>query len=282
MDDVLARHRKEAKELQGRITGMKKAVGSDKKKKKELPDQIAALESEMKQRHEKEVEALKAIANANAAVDEEPVAGEPEMVVEPIERKQKQNRQQLRKARKATAFEDDRRNAEAEAKNTVNMRQVEDEAIKSIVGPLQLCVKEIVADGHCLYNAVSDQHALQSNMDPLGYQYFRRTAANFMRMNADEFLPYLVNDEGDMLNQKQYTKYCDDVESSATWGGQLEIKAMSSALKLEIHVIQMGSPTVKIGEEYKSASSKPLMLSYVIFKIYVVTDRRIVEVVMPV
>ncbi|KAI9332340.1 hypothetical protein BDR26DRAFT_921741 [Obelidium mucronatum] len=271
LDEILARHRKEAKELQGKITGLKKAVGSDKKKKKELPDQIAALEAELKQRQDAEVQAAKARVEEQGQDDPDVESISEGLTSTSIDNSNEQqhqtatkkpNRQQQRKARKAANFEEERKKAEEEAANTVNMREVEDEAIRNIVVPWKLRVKQIIADGHCLYNAVSDQVALQSNSDPLGYQYFRKTAASFMRSHPDEFLPYLVNDDGDMLNDDEYAKYCDDVEASATWGGQLEIKAMSSALKREIHIVQMGSPVVKIGDEFKSNTAKPLMLSY--------------------
>ncbi|KAJ3266146.1 OTU domain-containing protein 6A [Chytriomyces hyalinus] len=275
IEELHARHRKETKELQGRITGMKKAASSDKKKKKELPELIAGLEADMKARHAQELADFVAQSvnsqEKDATADTEDCSvNEPDeqsssaqaTVPSPALQTKKPNRQQQRKAKKAANFEEQRRLAEIEAADTVDVKAEEDEAIQKMIGAMSLSVKQITADGHCLYSAVADQLSLVTQTDLLGYSHFRRLAAQTMRSNPDEFLPFLVNESGDMMDEDEYEKYCKDVESSATWGGQLEIKAMSLALKREIHVIQMGNPVLKIGEEFKSATSRPLMLSY--------------------
>ncbi|KAJ3075073.1 OTU domain-containing protein 6B [Podochytrium sp. JEL0797] len=260
MDDLLAKHRKEAKELQGTITGMKKSVGSDKKKKKELPDQIAALEVSLKQRQAAEVAALQAEQEeANPVVEEEEQPDiESLSIAEPAMITKKPNRQQQRKARKAANFEEERQKALLEAAGSVNMRQVEEDSIAGLLTSMKLRVKQVVADGHCLYNAMSDQHALVSQREPLGYAHYRKQAATFMRAHPDEFMPFLATDDGDIMSEEQYEQYCCNVEASATWGGQLEIKAMTMALKRPVHIVQMGTPVVKVGEEFEG---EPLMLS---------------------
>jgi hypothetical protein len=43
------------------------------------------------------------------------------------------------------------------------------------------------------------------------------------------------------------------------WGGQLELMALSQALKVQIRVVQSGSPILKIGEEFQTC----LYISYV-------------------
>ena len=53
------RHRKEKKDLQSKIQQIKKSASKgDKKKKKEVNDEITRLENEMKSRHEEEVKTL--------------------------------------------------------------------------------------------------------------------------------------------------------------------------------------------------------------------------------
>ncbi|KAI8610485.1 hypothetical protein BC830DRAFT_740267 [Chytriomyces sp. MP71] len=279
-EQLLARHRKEAKELQGKITGLKKAASSDKKK--DLPDVIAQLEAELKDRHAQDVadfdaaheqtskpdaaaksEAVESGANSNLTTTDSAsvTAAAEEPAVQTVSHR-KPNRQQQRKAKKAANFEEQRRLAELEAANTVNMKDVEDDAINSLVSLMNLSIKQINADGHCLYSAISDQIALVTQQDSLGYAHYRKVAANFMRANADDFTPFLLNEKGDMMSSGEYETYCSEVESSATWGGQLEIKAISSALKREINIVQMGSPVLKIGEEFGRENLRPLMLSY--------------------
>ncbi|KAJ3104766.1 hypothetical protein HK100_004002, partial [Physocladia obscura] len=275
LEFLRAQHRRELKELQGKITSLKKSVASDKKKvyhqisnsrvlkeysqKKELPDQIAAMEAELNAKHIAEIAALEGAAQTENS-PETPFQSEVQQQQQQQQQSRKPNRQQQRKAKKAADFEEDRRLAALEAANTVNMKQIEEEAIAKLVVPLNRRVRQIIADGHCLYNALSDQYALVTEKDPLGYQYFRKTAADFMRQNRDEFLPFLVTDDGDMMTEEQYEMYCNNVESSGTWGGQLEIKAVSMSLKVEIQIVQMGSPILKIGEEFHN-DKNPLMLS---------------------
>jgi OTU domain-containing protein 6 len=55
-------------------------------------------------------------------------------------------------------------------------------------------------------------------------------------------------------------KYCDAVESTGVWGGQPEILALSRVFNTPIHVVQAGSPVVKVGAE--ESKSDPLMISY--------------------
>lgn len=38
-----------------------------------------------------------------------------------------------------------------------------------------------------------------------------------MRNHADDFMPFLYLEDGD------FEKYCNDIENTARWGGQLEV-----------------------------------------------------------
>ncbi|KAJ3391184.1 OTU domain-containing protein 6B [Entophlyctis sp. JEL0112] len=169
---------------------------------------MAALEEELKNRQASEIAELET-ASSIPVVTESLAGGN----FEP-------------QAKKAANMEEDRRLAALEASKTVNMKQLEEEAISKLLVPLHRRVKQVIADGHCLYNAVSDQYALLHESNPLGYQYFRKLAADCMRSHPDDFLPFLTNEGGDSMNEDQYAKYCDEVEHSAAWGGQLEVSNM--------------------------------------------------------
>lgn len=55
-DDLVLRHKKERKELQAKIQVLKKTAGKgDKKKKKEILEEIARLESDLEKRHADEL-----------------------------------------------------------------------------------------------------------------------------------------------------------------------------------------------------------------------------------
>jgi OTU domain-containing protein 6 len=46
-----------------------------------------------------------------------------------------------------------------------------------------------------------------------------------MRENMDDFFPFLTKPEtGDPYSPEEYEKYCDEVEKTPAWGGQLEVR----------------------------------------------------------
>lgn len=56
-----------------------------------------------------------------------------------------------------------------------------------------------------------------------------------------------------------FMRYCDAVQSTGVWGGQPEILALARAFHSPIHVVQAGSPIVKVGSE--ESKGEPLMIS---------------------
>ncbi|TPX49452.1 hypothetical protein SeLEV6574_g01447 [Synchytrium endobioticum] len=274
-DLIRARHRREAKELGGKTTALKKSVGkgaATAQKKKEVMDEIARLEHDMDARHQAEMRAFQAIpkeARGSSHADLEsrmdglhvtgPSTTPAAAPLDEVPKPKKPNRQQLRKERKKAQLEEDRQRALEEAANVPNMRAVEDDAISKLLEPFGLAIKHIIPDGHCLYNAISDQMSWRSDEPPIPSSEMRRLAASYMRKNGDQFMPFLVNDDGDIMTQDQFQKYCNDIEQTPMWGGQLEIQAISKALSRPIHVIQMNQPVLKIGDD--AASQEPLIIS---------------------
>ena len=54
-------------------------------------------------------------------------------------------------------------------------------------------------------------------------QQLRSIAANFIRSNQDDFMPFMDEIE----NEVQFNKYCEDTEHTSAWGGQLEVRKSS-------------------------------------------------------
>lgn len=125
----------------------------------------------------------------------------------------------------------------------------------------KLQIKEISSDGHCMYRAIEDQLAQRSKPSlTMSVKELRSRTAEHMRSHTDDFLPFLTNPStGDLYTTDEFEKYCSDVEHTAAWGGQLELRALTQVLHLPIEVIQADSPTIKIGEEY---DSEPITLVY--------------------
>ncbi|CAB4434281.1 unnamed protein product [Rhizophagus irregularis] len=300
-EELTLRHKKELKELTAKITALKKtATKGDKKRKKEVQNDIAKLETEFRKRQEEEVRQLqqqspsknessgktlkeeiknnknedssdedvditdKLLARMEAKrVEEEEKAALKASKTTNIEvpKSKKPNRHKIRQARKAAIMAESQLEAENEANNQVNMKEIEDKKITEKIITMGLSIKEIAPDGHCLYNAISDQLQIGHNI-ATDYKELRRKAAAYMREHSDEFIPFLpTTQDGELCSAEQFSKYCDDLENTAVWGGQLEILAISKSLKLPVHVVQMNSPLLKISDD-TFPNTKPIIILF--------------------
>ncbi|CAG8551460.1 3010_t:CDS:2, partial [Acaulospora colombiana] len=176
-------------------------------------------------------------------------------------RKPKINRQQERKRRKAAKLAEMQREAEEDANNQVNMREVELNAIKDLAERMGLIVEEIVPDGHCLYNAISDQLRIRYQMEA-DYKKIRKGVAAYMRNNVDEFVAFIPNtQDGELCSLEQFNKYCDDIENTAVWGGEIELRAISKVYKVPVHIVQMDSPLLKMSDD-EFPGKEPMTISF--------------------
>lgn len=264
-EELMARqHRKEKKDLQAKIQSMKNAVPkNDKKRRKQMTEEIAKLEADLNQKHEEELKQLKCAPDVKL-----------EQVINNVEALTVQNEVQLeskqprvtkaqKRRDKKAAQEKERqgRIAEAEVENLLGARHQESLKLALKLSQQQLQIKEISSDGHCLYRAIEDQLAQRSvSGGAMNVKELRCRTAEHMRSHAEDFLPFLVNpDTGDLFTTDEFEKYCIDVEHTAAWGGQLELRALTHVLQLPVEVVQADSATINIGEEY---NDKPITLVY--------------------
>lgn len=113
----------------------------------------------------------------------------------------------------------------------------------------RLRMHEVLGDGHCLYRAVADQlrryrpdlHKWANGPDR-GYEEMRALCAGALQQRRDEYEPFAELKDGE-----DYSQYCSRVQSSADWGGHLELRALADQLGGEIHV-------------YRAAEKEPLSL----------------------
>ncbi|KAJ8273271.1 hypothetical protein GJAV_G00099650 [Gymnothorax javanicus] len=259
---LIKQHRKEKKDLQAKIQSMKNAVPkNDKKRRKQLVEDIAKLEADLNQKHEQELKELcsdkdgdkvHTIANGveKLGIDDE----------EAKESKQGRTSKAQKRRDKKAALEKEResRIAEAEVMNLSGFRHQERLKLAEKLAERQLQIREIPSDGHCMYRAVEDQ--LRERGHTLGLAQLRALTARHMRSHASDFLPFLTDSStGDMYTADEFERYCSEVENTAAWGGQLELRALTQVLQMPIEVFQAESPAIIIGEEFNSA---PLILIY--------------------
>ncbi|KAG9294805.1 hypothetical protein G9A89_008497 [Geosiphon pyriformis] len=177
-----------------------------------------------------------------------------------LKAKPKYSRQKKRKEKAMAKFKELQDQAEKEVDGQINMKEVELEAIKSLTEKMDLTIKQIIPDGHCLYNAIADQLSTQYNI-MTDYKDIRKNVAEYMRQNSDDFLPFLSTESGDLYTMEQFQRYCYNLENTADWGGQLELRAASKFYEIPIYIVQMGLPLLKISED-EFTNKKPITLSY--------------------
>lgn len=264
MDELQARHKKEHKELQNRITQKKKQAS--KKTRKGVNDECDRLEVELKERQAGEFAALnggggdtpiEALEDLTLQTDQE--GGEAtatngtasedggrtngastpsEGTNDDNQGPKKQNRQKARLARRAAEQEELAKQAAEEAKNLPDLKTQERERMLDAMKGRGLQEKEIRADGHCLYSAVADQldqlqislgAAPGSTPDLPGYKLVRSVAADYIEKHQDDFVPFL---------EEPLPDYMHKVRDTGEWGGQLELLALAKSYGVDINVLQ--------------------------------------------
>ncbi|XP_045191684.2 deubiquitinase OTUD6B-like [Mercenaria mercenaria] len=272
-DLLLQRHKKEKKDLQAEIQKLKHSVTKgDKKKKKEVTEKIALLESDLNAKHKKELaefeenksnetNAVNADVEAVQESVEKMTVEEPDEagdVVKPAGKPKKQSKAQKRRDKKAAQdLEREERIREQEIENLTSSRHMEAVKIASVLTQRGLQIHEIPSDGNCLYAAVI--HQLEERKISNTVDSLRKQVAEYMREHADDFLPFLSKDNGDCYTQDDFEEYCKLLETTPAWGGQLEIQALCNVLHTPVEVVQAEGPSLVTGEQYDGS---PLVLTY--------------------
>ncbi|XP_046403982.1 deubiquitinase OTUD6B [Ischnura elegans] len=285
-EELIKRHKKERKELQGKVLALKKSSNKyDKKRKKEVLEEIARLETELDLKQEEELNKLKAsnadvtdLSDAIGSVElnspeEEKVSDDVDKVDDDMPASNNQQRvskaQRRRDKRSSQQKERNERIAQEEAEAALNgPRAIEGRAIGKILSSRNLELHQIPSDGNCLYGAIDHQLSLVGKS--MGVMSLRKLTAEHLRQNQNDFLPFItpLADSGDPLNDEEYSMYCDRVEhSQEAWGGQVELRALSNVLHLPIEVLQGSGPPVILGTEFKDSSKvngepQTLILTY--------------------
>uniref|UniRef100_A0A182WLL3 OTU domain-containing protein n=1 Tax=Anopheles minimus TaxID=112268 RepID=A0A182WLL3_9DIPT len=262
-EEVMARHRKEKKELQCKIQSMKK-MKVDKKKKKEIQEEIANLEQEIEQRHAEELNRL------NLSDAPEPSSNQPDSNGEAHEQsnvdteKEEPRLSKAQRRRDKKAQDNRERDAQIREEQAVlqksSPRILENNRINEILIKRDMLTHSVPADGDCLYNAINHQ-LTQLGIGSYSAPELRSMAADYIEANRDVMICYMSHpDTGDMLSPEEFDKYCHQVRATKAWGGEIEIKALSTSLKCPIEVIQAVGPATVHGQD--ESANRKLVLTY--------------------
>lgn len=193
--------------------------------------------------------------SSSKATQEQPPEEAVPIAVDPEEEARQRKIEKARRKREKQREKEQQREREI-AEETANAgpspRDVENAQIMQRLTPLNLEIAEVAADGHCLYRAVG-AHLGQTFDD------VRTLCASTLQEHADDFMPFCEYTEV----APDFDAYVNQVKSSAEWGGHLELRALSLALKKQVHVYSANSPTaLVIGQDEVKEDDSPIRLSY--------------------
>jgi OTU domain-containing protein 6 len=241
--------------LQSKIQALKKnATKGDRKKKKEIDEEIQNLEREFERKCCSELESLK---QNQIFPDNENLISEKNVCVGNLsEEKYKINKAERRREKKEIAnIEREKQIELQEIENKKGSAFIELNNIREKLKPRNLKIKEVRSDGNCMYYSIADQLNRVFSINKT-CQELREIACNYMLENRIEFEPYLELDN----TVNTYEEYCQNIKDQTVWGGQLELKALSDVLNVLIEVIQSEGSEIIIGDQSKASGS--LIITY--------------------
>jgi OTU domain-containing protein 6 len=252
-DELAEVHKKAKKDLQSKVTALRKTVTKgDKKKKREVDAEIEALERDFEDKCRLEIDELKKKNDQNQNEQKQPVAvvhkedeennevtdEKQQRISKAKKRKEKKERDELNREQAIAAQEIENKKGPA----AVELKKITDKLVKR-----GLQVKDVKSDGNCMYYAVADQLDRVRSVTRT-WQELRGAVADYMLARPDEFQPYLTTDEGDMMSEKEYGQYCERVRSTLVWGGQLELRAVADLFAVQVEVVQGEGGELVIGD----------------------------------
>jgi OTU domain-containing protein 6 len=167
--------------------------------------------------------------------------------------KTKRNRRKEKIAAREAANKKLSEEAQLEADQQPDLRKIELENMNSILKIRKLGVHEVPADGHCLFASVADQLKVRHNISKT-VQELRSAAAEHIRKHPNDFSPFLFDEN--TMTIKEIEPYCEELENTAIWGGDLEITAFSQIFDCPITVIINGQSPFAANTEGKNPELK--------------------------
>lgn len=280
----MVKHRKEQKDLQGRITQKKKSA--TKKTRKGVNDDCERMQRELTERQQAQIaelngestepveEALEDLsledgtpADGESHEDEIssiPQAPEDTATVPAQEfttRPKKPNRQKARLARRAAEQAAQSAVAAEEAANQTNYRGNEQEVMDAVFKKLGLREVEVTPDGHCLYSAVAkqlDESGVGLRPDPSRILLQPSTQTRIDTVTSPQHDGYRAvravtadfitehKEDFEAFMEDPLDVYTRKIKLTAEWGGQLELQAIARAYGVDINVVQKDGRLEKI------------------------------------
>ena len=255
---MLKRHQRE-------MQAHKKVVQRAGKKSK---DELAKLNKEIEDRHAKELKAFESAASQPPPVTSSVQAPEPLMsklaISGPDESGSKTKAMKRREKLEREEAERAARIAEETANQGPSDKMLEEEKLQKLLHPLGLSMKDIKADGNCLFRSIEDQLVATSSEELEGqvmtHSQLRKAAADYMLAHPDDFVPFIYDEEDKGDEATQLKSYAEMMANTAAWGGQCELVAIAEMLQRQIEVHAVSMPILTLGEQHQG--KPPLRVCY--------------------
>lgn len=279
MEELLARHRKEKKDLQNRITGMKKQA--NKSQRKEVNSKCELLLTDLTEKHKKELsdfndsnkddhqdknEITPEFLLNQLSLDEQNVDGNSNnsnsnsnIINNTPSTRKRRNRQKERLAKRDAEIAKIKLEAQLEADKQPNLQKIEQDSIDQLCSVLNLKQFDIKPDGHCLFASILDQLIYRSfdlnktlvddktkPIDEYTVYDLRQLSCNYIAENKDDFIPYLFDEN--TMSLLDIDKYIDEMSKTAKWGGEIEILALSKIFNCPISILISGQSNHLVNE----------------------------------
>ncbi|CAK4774757.1 unnamed protein product [Aphanomyces euteiches] len=147
------RHKLELRAWQSSQKALVKKWKSENMSKKEIESKLVEMENEIKVRHDTE---LDNISKQTASTDE-PEIKLAEVIVEKAKSTAKLDKAQRKRDKKKQEEKARQERIANESRDIVSKRQIECDQIADKLKALNMAIKEVPSDGHCMYHAIADQ-----------------------------------------------------------------------------------------------------------------------------
>ncbi|VDN97126.1 unnamed protein product [Rodentolepis nana] len=281
MEELHQQHRKEKKALQAKITALKKSVPKgDRNRRNQVTQEIAVLEKELADRHEKEaqelISSIQSCNISNSGIDEHSTSAITDN--ESVPRLSKAAKRREKAATKALLLTQSVEKTLIKEGNSISSKEYTE--LEKILSERGLTLHRVPSDGDCLFASIAHQievHGLVERFKKACSEFnvrfpdppdvksivrcLRLVATAVIRSNANDFLPFICaeSDIDSGSTEETLDLYCKKMEIAGTWGDQLEIQALSTALEQPIEVIQTTGSPILIGELF--THSPPLVIT---------------------
>ncbi|CAH6723150.1 OTU domain-containing protein 2 [[Candida] jaroonii] len=257
LDDLISKHKSEKKDLQGKITGLKKQI--NKKNKKQIQHDIQQLEADLDYQQSQELADFQQstndrpsdethVENNNQSEKINHISDTTEIDEKlsdlSIGPKKKRNRQKERLAKRNAKIQQMKDDALDESKDMVDYRSIEINTMNELLKLNKLKVFEVNADGNCLFNSIRDQLALKHELN-LTIEELRIKASAYILAHPDDFIPFLM-EKDEIIDIEEY---CKKLSTTTMWGSDIEILAFSKIFDCPIEVYLVGANKLMFNDE---------------------------------